>query len=82
MVEAGARPLFETVSPHTRLPVGELARDFWVRWRDVGLAKNLLSIITLTDLPGLEEQSPEIATTVLGHLTETARALSEIAQDA
>lgn len=82
MVEAGARPLLETVSPRTRLPVGEIARGFWVRWRDVGLAKNLLSSITLTDLPGLEEQSPEVATTVLGHLTETARALSEIAQDA
>lgn len=82
IVEAGARPLFETVSPHTRTPVGELARDFWACWSDVGLSKNLLSSVTLTDLPGLEELHPELATTVLGHLTETARALSEIAQDA
>lgn len=82
LLEAGANPAFETVSPLTKAPAGQVAGEFWATWADLGLPKNLLNRITLTETPGLERQDPQVATTVLGHLTETARALSEIAQDA
>ncbi|MDO4898756.1 MAG: hypothetical protein Q3965_05540 [Rothia sp. (in: high G+C Gram-positive bacteria)] len=82
LLEAGALPVFELVSPFAKKPVADLASTFWSTWADLGLSKNLINRITLTETAGLERIDPQVATTVLHHLTETARALSEIAYDA
>lgn len=82
LLEAGRKLTLELVSPSHRQPVGELARSLWRTWRDLGLAPALVGSLTLSDTPGLEALNPDTATTVLGHIVEVGRALSEIAQEA
>lgn len=81
-LEAGAGLYLETVDPIVRTASGSLARNLWGTWRDLGLPKELLNQIVLTERGDLADTDPARATTVLGHLTDTARALSEIAQEA
>ena len=81
-LEAGRGLYLEVVDPLVRVPAGDLARGLWRTWSDLGLGKKLLNQLVLTETGSLAATDPQRATTVLGHLTETARALSEIAQDA
>lgn len=81
LLEAGRTLTLETVSPVHRVAAGDMARGIWARWRELGLPKTLLNSLALSDLPGMESVAPDTATTVLGHIAETARALSEIAQE-
>lgn len=81
-LEAGSGLYLETADPITRTASGDLARSLWTIWRDLGLPKALLNQMVLTERGDLATTDPARATTVLGHLTDTARALSEIAQEA
>lgn len=81
-LEAGGGLYLETADPITRTASGDLARSLWKTWRDLGLHKALLNQMILTERGDLATTDPARATTVLGHLTDTARALSEIAQEA
>ncbi|WP_237233204.1 hypothetical protein [Rothia nasisuis] len=81
-LEAGGEVFLETLDAHIYSPASDIARSMWATWRDLGLPKTLLQRIVLTERGSLADTDPARATTVLGHLTETARALSEIAQDA
>lgn len=81
-LEAESGLYLEVVDPLVRVPAADLARGLWRTWSDLGLGKKLIRQLVLTEKGDLAATDPQRATTVLGHLTETARALSEIAQDA
>lgn len=81
-LESGSNLYLETADPIIRTASGDLARSLWATWRDLGLPKELLNQVVLTERGDLAATDPARATTVLGHLTDTARALSEIAQEA
>ncbi|WP_237187934.1 hypothetical protein [Rothia nasimurium] len=80
-LEAGRSLYLPTVDIHHKTPAGSLAGSLWSTWRDLGLGKDLLNQLVLTERGNLADTDPARATTVLNHLTETARALSEIGQD-
>ncbi|WP_421082840.1 hypothetical protein [Rothia nasimurium] len=80
-LEAGRSLYLPTVDIHHKTPAGSLAGSLWSTWRDLGLGKDLLNQLVLTERGNLAETDPARATSVLNHLTETARALSEIGQD-
>ncbi|MDY6051925.1 MAG: hypothetical protein SPI83_05890 [Rothia sp. (in: high G+C Gram-positive bacteria)] len=81
-LEAKGGLYLETADPLQRVPAGELAHSLWRTWSDLGLGKTLLNQLVLAETGNLAVTDPQRATSVLGHLTETARALSEIAQEA
>lgn len=81
LIESG-RPLYaQLLHPLYYRPAGELAQRLWSTWRDLGLPKDALPALTLLELPGLEASDPARASSLLAQVRETARALSEIAQD-
>lgn len=81
LVEAGQRLWLATVNPHAKQSVRTLVDSIFGPWRRVGLPAAQLSQISLTESASLEHCSPAHATAVLAHLTETATALSETAQN-
>lgn len=81
MLEAGKTLYLPAVNVHHKRSAGEIARDIWATWRDLGLPKDLLNQLVLTEDGDLASTDPGRATSVLHHLTETARALSEIGQE-
>lgn len=81
LIESG-RPLYaQALHPLYYRPAGETAQKLWSTWRDLGLPKEALPSLTLLELPGLEASEPARASSLLAQVRETARALSEIAQD-
>lgn len=80
-LETGRSLYLPVVDVHHKTSAGTIARTLWTTWRDLGLGKNLLNQLVLTERGNLADTAPARATTVLNHLTETARALSEIGQD-
>lgn len=81
LVEAGQRLWLAAVNPQAKRPVRTLVDSMFGPWRRVGLPAAQLSQISLTESAPLDQHSPAHATAVLNHLTETATALSETAQN-
>lgn len=81
-LEAEQGLYLQLVDPLVRQPAGQLAQELWQTWTDLGLGKKLINQLVLTETGNLARTDQGRATTVLGHLTETARALAEIAQEA
>lgn len=81
LIEAGQQVWLGVADIHQVQSVSSLAHSLWKSWRTVGLSADQLSGLTLTERGDLSEISSPQATAVLRHLTETARAVSEIAQD-
>lgn len=81
LIELGKQVWLGVVSGTKFTPVSHLAHRLWKSWRMVGLDASTLTQLTLTESGRLSAISPSHATATLRHLTETARALSEIAQE-
>lgn len=81
LIERGKHLFLGIQNPTHYFPVAERAEWFIKNWRLVGLPLSALSQVTVTETTPMSGISPEIATTVMHHIAEVARAIAESASD-